>query len=200
MTLIARLSAPLATFAAMLLTTLPVFAANDCSNPDYNLMPVKLNLISLPAKFCAAEGGLNPSLLTIIITGLNAIAIGIVLVLGLRLVAIGVGALSELNSSKMEDSVNAKGEMAIVQQAVLYPDDLIRLGDLTFQVRVTRRGQEDEAPQQVDDKGLTILVVDDDARIRDLLRRYLNQEGSKRAIVYVSLPSKHRPILSLLSE
>ena len=42
----------------------------------------------------------------------------------------------------------------IVQQAVLYPDDLIRLGDLTFQVRVTRRGQEDEAPQQVDDKGL----------------------------------------------
>ena len=119
MTLIARLSAPLATFAAMLLTTLPVFAANDCSNPDYNLMPVKLNLISLPAKFCAAEGGLNPSLLTIIITGLNAIAIGIVLVLGLRLVAIGVGALSELNSSKMEDSVNAKGEMAIVQQAVL---------------------------------------------------------------------------------
>ena len=76
--LIARLSAPLATFAAMLLTTLPVFAANDCSNPDYNLMPVKLNLISLPAKFCAAEGGLNPSLLTIIITGLNAIAIGIV--------------------------------------------------------------------------------------------------------------------------
>ena len=36
-----------------------------------------------------------------------------------QLVAIGVGALSELNSSKMEDSVNAKGEMAIVQQAVL---------------------------------------------------------------------------------
>lgn len=42
----------------------------------------------------------------------------------------------------------------IVQQAVLYPDDMVRLGDLTFQVRVARRGLDDEAPRQVDDKGL----------------------------------------------
>jgi pSer/pThr/pTyr-binding forkhead associated (FHA) protein len=42
----------------------------------------------------------------------------------------------------------------IIQQAVLYPDDMVRLGDLTFQVRVTRRGLGEEAPPQVEDKGL----------------------------------------------
>lgn len=52
----------------------------------------------------------------------------------------------------------------LVQQAVLYPDDMVRLGDLTFQVRVTRRGVDDEAPKQVEDKGLIysgfkVLVV-----------------------------------------
>jgi hypothetical protein len=115
--LITRLSAPFATFAVMLMSALPVAAANDCNDPTYNLLPVKLNLISLPAQFCG-EGGFNPSILTLIITGLNAIAVGIVLLLGARLVVIGISALSALN--KKDATVDEKSnETLIIQQTVL---------------------------------------------------------------------------------
>ena len=34
-----------------------------------------------------------------------------------------------------------------------------------------------------------ILILDDDARIRDLLRRYLAQEGSKNGGIFGACPS-----------
>lgn len=44
----------------------------------------------------------------------------------------------------------------LVQQAILYPDDMVRVGDLTFQIRVRRTGAVpgDEHHPQLEDKGL----------------------------------------------
>jgi len=43
----------------------------------------------------------------------------------------------------------------LVQQAILYPDDMVRLGDLSFQIRVRRAGTApDEQHPQVPDRGL----------------------------------------------
>lgn len=41
----------------------------------------------------------------------------------------------------------------LVQQTVLYTDDLVRLGDLTFQLRAQRPRLNDDAPAQIEDKG-----------------------------------------------
>lgn len=115
--LVARISAPFALFAATLLTVVPAFAANDCNDPRYNLLPGKLTLMKFPPSFCGANG-IGDSLLTPVVTLLNALALGIVLLLGFRLVMIGFGALAALNK-KDAATGEVKGEMQIVQQTAL---------------------------------------------------------------------------------
>lgn len=92
--LLNRFAAPFAAAGAMVGTALPAAAAASCSEPGYNLLPGALSLVKVNDTVCATLGS---GLSTLVVTGLNAMALGIVLYLGFKLVAIGLSALAAFN-------------------------------------------------------------------------------------------------------
>jgi hypothetical protein len=89
-----RIAAPLAGLVGVLATALPVRAATDCSDPNYNLLPGDINVVPLDPKICEAIG---PGLSTLTVTLFNAMALAIVLYLGYKLITIGISALTAFN-------------------------------------------------------------------------------------------------------
>ena len=92
--LLNRFAAPLATAGAILGTAIPARAAASCADGAFNLLPGDLSLVRLNDEVCARLGS---GLSTLVVTGLNAIALGIVLYLGFKLVTIGLSALTAFN-------------------------------------------------------------------------------------------------------
>lgn len=95
-----RIAAPLAGLVGVLATALPVRAATDCSDPNYNLLPGDINVVPLEPTICEAIG---PGLSTLTVTLFNAMALAIVLYLGYKLITIGISALAAFNNSKGKD-------------------------------------------------------------------------------------------------
>lgn len=92
--LLNRIAAPFAAAGAILGTAVPAFAATSCADGAYNLLPGDLSLVRLNDAVCATLGS---GLSTLVVTGLNGLALGIVLYLGFKLVSIGLSALTAFN-------------------------------------------------------------------------------------------------------
>jgi hypothetical protein len=92
--LINRFAAPFAAAGAIFGTAIPAAAAASCADAAYNLLPGDLSLVRLNDAVCATLGS---GLSTLVVTGLNAMALGIVLYLGFKLVSIGLSALAAFN-------------------------------------------------------------------------------------------------------
>jgi hypothetical protein len=92
--LLNRFAAPFAAAGAIFGTALPAAAAASCSKPGINLLPGALSLVKVNDDVCTTLGS---GLSTLVVTGLNAMALGIVLYLGFKLVAIGLSALAAFN-------------------------------------------------------------------------------------------------------
>lgn len=92
--LLNRIAAPFAAAGAILGTAVPAFAAASCADGAYNLLPGDLSLVRLNDAVCSTLGS---GLSTLIVTGLNGLALGIVLYLGFKLVSIGLSALAAFN-------------------------------------------------------------------------------------------------------
>jgi hypothetical protein len=129
-----RIAAPLAGFAGVLATTLPVRAAEDCTDPGYNLLPGDINVVPLDPQICSTIG---PGLSTITVTLFNALALAIVLYLGYKLITIGISALAAFNGGKGKDDkggvIDIKvNEGNIIRGAVLSIAQVLIVGVLGY--------------------------------------------------------------------
>lgn len=119
--LLNRIAAPFAAAGAILGTAVPAFAVNSCSDGALNLLPLDLSLVRINDAVCTTLG---QGLSTVVVTGLNGIALGLVLYLGFKLVSIGLSALAAFNGGSK--TTTADGGKTTTTSVPVNEGDIIR--------------------------------------------------------------------------
>ena len=125
--LINRFAAPFAAAGAILGTAIPAAAAASCADAAYNLLPGDLSLVRLNDAVCATLGS---GLSTLVVTGLNTMALGIVLYLGLKLVSIGLSALAAFNGGEKTTDKEGKTTVTPINEGDIIRGTILSLAQV----------------------------------------------------------------------